>query len=297
MLHLQQKTKMGRGVGYNEDALYQVIKEIMPKGFNDWENVVAAYKKRAEEQEERKLDHLKGHWMKMCNFGKKPTGQAARNPPQQKYFILFNALLDASRVGNDGDSDDEEEEEEDDDDLQNEVFIQSAIEHGVSTGRTPSMAFTTVRSLQAPSPVQMMSSSASVSTASSLLPQVGQKRTLDGASAIKTKNTKPSGSDHRRGLASSLQGFVEHLRNKPDPMVLMMMQQEEARREREEAREQRLAQERRDYQRFEMMFAMLASNMAPRSSSSSSSSSSFSSSSSTRWDMPPFDNDGADNDV
>lgn len=60
---------------YKKVVLLEVVKEVLPAGAYEWEQVANLYKERSCESDVRDKDDIKRHWVeKLCNKFKKPTG-------------------------------------------------------------------------------------------------------------------------------------------------------------------------------------------------------------------------------
>ncbi len=70
---------------YKKGVLLEVVKEVLPAGAYELEQVADLYKERSGEKEFHAKDDIKCHWVeKLCNKFKKPTGNAGG----AKDFIL-----------------------------------------------------------------------------------------------------------------------------------------------------------------------------------------------------------------
>ena len=277
----------GRSSGhpnYQTDKLLDIIEAVKPLGSENWKAVAKQYKIISGEELERDHNDLKIKFKKLHNLGAgKPTGTPTMIASQTRARRIFKDILQkegCSTTCNESDNDAESQEEDGEyieDDFAGEEEEFSEVNNSFDSTRDNDeeeelnlddqiniVDETEVQdSSMSPPPVKVRKASSS-SVVSNI------------SSAVKTKNSRPSGSSKQTGrgtVASAMNSMVEVMRDsqmfrqqqeinrqQTDMMRLMLEQQQKA------AAEERIAH-RQEMRALQLQVANLVQNMSASSSS------------------------------
>ena len=141
---------MPRKVGaknYDRSLLLSLVKDLMPKGLNDWETVALRYKNASGELEKRDAEDVRRQFIEnMCNKGKKPTGKSGgQDDFTYQCQLVFNKILKVNQASALGIEDSDSEKEENNDDVVDVVDVADGEEEDDFDLKTPA-ALTTNQS-------------------------------------------------------------------------------------------------------------------------------------------------------